>query len=145
MEIKLNIGIGDLKFGFNRVQIEEIIGSPDLERVDEDNDNQVILAYNSLNLRLTLYRSEKMRMGYIECSHPLLTFQSKKLIGEDINYIKEQVFRIASNDWEIENYHSFDSHFYESTWLILYSEFEKVNRIELGVPLKNGEDYNWPK
>src|SRR5690606_11376192 len=124
MEIKLNIGIGDLKFGFRRFQIEEVIGRPDLELVDEDDDNRVILVYNRLNLRLTLYRSEEMKMGYIECSNPLLTFQSQRLIGEDINYIKEQVFLMDSNEWEVENFHSFDSHFYEPTWLSLYSEFE---------------------
>ena len=42
MEIKLKIGIGDLKFGMTENEIIKILGKPNKRFMDEDDDNQLI-------------------------------------------------------------------------------------------------------
>jgi len=48
------------------------------------------------------------------------------------------------DEWELEEYHSFSTHFNDKYWLTLHSEFESVTNLELGVPFENDEDYKWP-
>lgn len=49
-----------------------------------------------------------------------------------------------SESWEKEEYDSFNIYFLESDWLTLNVEYERVTDIELGVPFKNEDEYDWP-
>jgi len=79
MELKPEIGIGNLKFGMKITEVENILGKPDIERIDKDNENRLILVFNNQKLRLTFYESENRRLGYIETSNPNLTFNGIKI------------------------------------------------------------------
>ncbi len=144
MELVPEIGIGRLKFGISRSEAERILGKPDIERFDGDDSNRKILVFNNESIRLTFYVDENMRLGYIESSNPTLTFKTRRIIGESIDIVKINVLEIENKDWEIENFHSFDTHFFEPTWLTLHSEYEKVTNVELGVPIVD-DAYKWPK
>jgi len=145
MEIKPEIGIGDLKFGMKLTDVKKILGNPDRERAEKDDEHRIIVVFNKHRLRLTFYENENNRLGYIITSNPNLTYNGNKIINSNIDFIKNEVFRNIISEWEIEDYESFISHFEEKYWLTLHSEFETVTTFELGVPFKNEEEYKWPK
>ena len=145
MEIKPEIGIGELKFGMKPSDVKNLLGNPDYEKVEQDDENKLNLVYNTERLRLTFYESENNRLGYIITSNSNLTFNGIKIINSKIDYVKNEVFKIIIKKWEIEDYHSFISHFEEKYWLTLHSEFETVTNFEIGVPFGSDEDYKWPK
>jgi len=145
MELKLETGIGDIKFGMKKSEVEQILGLPDRVRIEEDDDDKLMLDYNALNLRLSFYPKEEDKLGYIECSNKKLTFKGKRFIDTSIDLVKKEMFGEIISDWEINEYRSFTAHFNEKYWFTLQSDYEKVIEIELGVPFENGETYKWPK
>jgi len=145
MEIKLEIGIDNIKFGMKKSEVEQIIGQPDRARIDEDDDNKLMLDYNALNLRLSFYPKEENKLAYIECSNKNLTFNGKKIIDLNIDFVKKVIFGDVISEWEVSDYRSFTAHFNEKYWFTLQSDYEKVTEIELGVPFVNEETYKWPK
>ena len=46
--------------------------------------------------------------------------------------------------WEIGDYELFQTHFNEPNWLTLHSEFGEIHEIEMGVPFKNENEYDFP-
>lgn len=145
MEIKPKIGIDNLKFGMSQKEIFEVLGSHDRKRVDQDDDEQLLLEYFSLKLRLTVYLNEKFRLGYMRTSNPDLTFNGHKIIGSAIEFAKNEIFGKIIKDWEIEEYDFFITHSNDEFWLTLDVEYGTVTNVELGVTFKNEEEYNWPE
>lgn len=144
MKIKPEIGIGSLKFEMKRTEVEDILGKPDTERVDNEKDGCLILVFNDQKMRLTFYEREHQRLGYIESSNPKLNFNDNKILNANIDFVKEDIFGELSTVWELEEYHSFSTHFNDKYWLTLHSEYELVTNLELGVPFENEEDFKWP-
>ena len=145
MEIKLKIGISNLVFGMTQKDVIQILGNPDENRFDKDDDNKLIYVYYKQKMRLTFYVSENNRLGYIESANEKLTFNKFSVINTEVKTAKENIFGQAITDWEIEDYNSFSTHFNEKFWFTLHIEYGIVSDIEIGVPLKTEEDYDWPK
>ena len=145
MELKLEIGIDDIKFGMKKSEVEQILGPPNRVRLEEDDDDKLMLDYNDLNLRLSFYPKEEDKLGYIECSNKDLTFKGQKFIDLNIDLVKSELFGDIISDWEVDEYRSFTAHFNEEFWFTLQSDYDKVIEIELGVPFENRETYKWPK
>lgn len=144
MEVKPEIGIGELTFGMKRAQVEKILGKPDIEKTDQDHENKLILVFNSTKFRLTYYKNEDNRLGYIETSNPEISFNGIPILGTPIDIAENEVFGEFIEEWTLEEYHTFSTHFNERYWLTLHSEFEVVTQLELGVPFENDEAYKWP-
>ena len=145
MEIKPEIGIGELKFGMKKAEVKKILGNPDSEKTDKEDENRIQLVYNKHRIRLTFYTDENNRLGYILTSNPNLSYNGNSIINENIDFIKNEVFKKIINNWEIDDYPSFTAHFNEKYWLNLDTEFETVTSFELGVPFENDDEYKWPK
>ncbi len=144
MEIHLRKGVGKLKFGMTFVEVEKILGQPDRTKVDPDDSDEVIWEFNDLKLRLTFYKSENDRLGYIRCSNARLKLYKHTLIDSKIGEVINDVTSITKY-WEKEKYDLFATYFNEEYWLTLNVEYERVTSMELGVPFKNDEEYDWPK
>ena len=145
MELKLKIGIGELKFGMSQSECIQILGQPNRTILDEDDENELILQFNLYKTRLTFYKNENGKLGYIRTANPDLRFKGKLIINESISVLKNNVFLKECYDFEREDLESFYTHFNEENWLTLHEEYGEVTDIELGVPFKkNNEDYNWP-
>ena len=144
MELKPNIGIGNIKFGMTKNAIIQTLGMPDKIKIEEDDSDSQYLEYNSHNLRLTIYKNEEDRLGYIYSSHKDLTYNGLLIIDQDIDVVKREVFRDLVKTWEIEDYDFFSVHGDDLNWLTLNEEFGKVKSVEIGVPWKNEEEYDWP-
>ena len=144
MNIHLKQGIDKLRFGMTRPEVERIFGKPRQELIDSDDENELIWEYTDKKIRLTFYQNQAGRLGYIRSSNSSLTLNDLKIIDKKIEDVKGQ---IDSNpeSWEKEDYESFCTYFHENNWLTLNVEYERVTDIELGVPFKNEDEYDWPK
>jgi hypothetical protein len=59
-----------------------IYGKPDRNYKDED-DN-VIFAYNTLKIRLTFYKEEEFKLGYMVASNPKLELFGNKVVRKSV-------------------------------------------------------------
>jgi len=143
MEIILQKGIENLRFGMTEFQCREILGIPDREVIDSDNDEINILEYYDLKLRLSFYLSQNNRFGYLRSSNPGLTFGNQVLFDAQIEFAKNLVFRDFDLEWEIEEYDLFTTHFNKENWITLHVEYGRINEVELGVPMVN-DKHIWP-
>ena len=81
MEIKLKYGIDNLLFGMKEQDVTKILGKPDSSYKDEDEN--VVFVYNSRKLRLTFYKEEDYRLGYMTTSNPIVKLFNTTLIGKN--------------------------------------------------------------
>ncbi len=144
MELKPKIGIDNLKFGMTRKEVIEILNAPDRILKNEGDENELILEWNLKKIRLTFYQNENDRFGYLRTINPELKFNEKKIIGAELEFVKQQVFSEIITDWEIDEYDFLTTHFNEQNWLTLHVEYGIVTEFEIGVPFENDEDYKWP-
>jgi hypothetical protein len=145
MNLELGIGIGNIKFGIKQNNVKHLLGSPDEIRIDGEEENRTIWVYNEKKLRLTFYKDEEDKLGYIETSNSKLIFKKKIIISKSVKKVKEEVLKGFIEEWEIEKHHSFTTHFNETWWITLTEEYNEIVSIELGVPFLDDETYNWPK
>lgn len=138
MIINLKNGIDQLLFGMKQKEVEAIYGQPNKQFKDEDG-NQIYL-YNDQKLRLTFYADEEFRLGYIISSNPEIIILDKKVIGRNVDEIKND---LPFKSWEIEEFDSTENHFNESNWLILQTEYNEVIRVEVGAIIKDNDEFDW--
>lgn len=146
MTIKPGIGINDIKFGMTESQILNLIVKPNKIVVDEDDeDKNRVYQYDELKLRLTFYNKYKGKLGYIRVANPKIKIKGNLIIGIRI----EDVFKsygLSNENWNEEDYFTFNSYFNEKIWTTLNEEYGVVTDIEFGYLFDNkGENPNWPK
>jgi len=145
MEVKPKIGLEQLIFGMSRNEVLDLLGRPDQIKADELDATEQHLEWHELKLRLTFSSAEQDRLTYIVSTHPDLHYAGHKLIDEGLDKLKDEVFADLNPDWEFDDYGRFQTHFDETHWLSLHSEFGKLTEIQIGVPFKNEIDYQWPE
>ena len=89
MKINLKHGIDQLVFGMKQNDVIAIYGKPNRNYKDED-DN-VIFSYNVLKMRLTFYREEDFKLGYIVASSSDMELFENKIIGKKISDVKSEL------------------------------------------------------
>lgn len=144
MIIHLKQGIDKLRFGMTRPEVERIYGKPDRALMDSEDENELIWEYTAKKLRLTFYQNEADRLGYIRSSNSKLTINKLTIIDSKIEDLRIAIDPNTEN-WEKEDYDTFQCYFHESHWLTLNVQYERVTDVELGVPFKNENEYDWPK
>ncbi len=138
MKVNPKNGIDQLLFGMQQKDVIALYGTPDKEF--EDEEQNIIFLYNSLQLRLTFYQDEAMKLGYMITSNPEVTLLDKKVIGLDVESIKKE---LPFKSWEEEDFDSTENHFNESNWLVLQSEFGKIIRVEIGAIINDKDEFEW--
>lgn len=138
MKVNPKNGIDQLLFGMQQKDVIAIYGTPDKEF--EDEEQNIIFLYNKLQLRLTFYQDEAMKLGYMITSNPEVTLLDKKVIGLDVETIKKE---LPFKSWEEEDFDSTENHFNESNWLVLQSEFGKIIRVEIGAIINDNDEFEW--
>ena len=128
------------------MKTEEVIkklGKPDKIYQDEEDENELLYQYNKLKIKFTFYQEHEGKLGYIRCSNPDLTFKGKPVIQAPIDKVKGEVFAQLIKKWDVEDYNSFVTYISEEHSLVLNVEYDEITDIELGVPVKNEEEYDW--
>ena len=144
MELKPKIGIDNLTFGLNKLEVIKILGEPNRVFEMEDDDNELTLEWNEKKLRLTFYKNENEKFGYLRTSNTKLTYNGHLIINSNSQFAKEEIF-CELLEWEKEEYEFLTVYFNENYWLSLNCEYGKVIDIEMGVTFKDDENYDWPK
>ena len=128
-------GIAGLLFGMKTQQVESILGAPDRQYRDEDEN--IIYLYSTHKLRLTFYADEAFRLGYAITSNKQATLLGYTVIGKPLD---EMLEALPFKSWEREDFDSVTNHFNESNWLTLQSEYGEVIRIEIGAMIDEVTD-----
>ena len=138
MTVNLKNGIDKLLFGMKQKDVELLYGKPSKQFNDEDGN--VICLYNQQKWSLTFYEDEAFRLGYIICTHPDATILDKKIIGRNIEVVKNE---LPFKSWTKEDFDTTENHFNESNWLILQSEYNDVIRVEIGAIINDNDEFDW--
>ncbi|CAM2750924.1 MULTISPECIES: hypothetical protein [Flavobacterium] len=141
MKINLKSGIEQLLFGMKQNDVTAIYGKPDRNYKDED-DN-VILVYNKLKMRLTFYQEEELRLGYIVASSPKLELFGNLIIDKPIASVKKDLAAKGITKFTQEEFDTFENYFNEENWFILQTEFEEVVKFEIGAIINQKDEFDW--
>ncbi|MGL4385781.1 MAG: hypothetical protein ACRCS4_10850 [Flavobacterium sp.] len=141
MKINLKSGIEQLLFGMKQNDVTTIYGKPDRNYKDED-DN-VILVYNKLKMRLTFYQEEELRLGYIVASSPKLELFGNLIIDKPIASVKKELAAKGITKFTQEEFDTFENYFNEENWFILQTEFEEVVKFEIGAIINQKDEFDW--
>lgn len=141
MKINLKSGIEQLLFGMKQNDVTAIYGKPDRNYKDED-DN-VILVYNKLKMRLTFYQEEDLRLGYIVASSPKLELFGNFIIDKPIASVKKELAAKGITKFTQEEFDTFENYFNEENWFILQTEFEEVVKFEIGAIINQKDEFDW--
>lgn len=141
MKINLKNGIEKLLFGMKQNDVNAIYGKPDRNYKDED-DN-VIFVYNKLKMRLTFYKDEDLKLGYIVASSPDLELFGNKVIGKKISEVKKDLAAKGITKFTQEEFDTFENYFNEDNWIILQTEFDEVVKFEIGAIINQKDEFDW--
>ncbi|CAN1529806.1 hypothetical protein MCETHM1_01353 [Flavobacteriaceae bacterium] len=141
MKINLKIGIDKLIFGMKQNDVIALYGKPDRNYKDED-DN-VILAYNTLKIRLTFYAEEELKLGYLVASSPNLELFGNKIINRKITDVKKDLAQKGITKFTQEEFDTYENCFNEENWIILQTEFEEVVKFEIGAIINAKDEFDW--
>jgi hypothetical protein len=141
MQIKPKFGIDKLIFGMKQNDVIALYGKPNKNYKDED-DN-VIFQYNNLKMRLTFYKDEAFKLGYIVASSADLELFDKKIIGRKINEVKNELTQKGVTKFTQEEFDTFENYFNEDYWIILQTEFEEVVKFEIGAIINAKDEFDW--
>ena len=141
MKINLKNGIDKLIFGMTQKDVTAVYGTPDRNYKDEDEN--VIFVYNSHKMRLTFYKDEAFRMGYIVASRPDLELFGNKVIGKNIKDVKKELASKSITKFTQEEFDTFENYFNEDNWLLFQTEFEEVVKLEVGAIINDKDEFDW--
>ena len=141
MKINLKNGIEKLIFGMKQTDVTAIYGKPDRNYKDED-DN-IIFAYNAQKMRLTFYKEEDFKLGYIVASRSDLELFGKTVIGRKIEDVKKELLLKGLKTFTQEDFDTFENYFNEENWIILQTEFDEVVKFEIGAIINDKDEFDW--
>ena len=141
MKINLKNGIDQLIFGMKQKDVTAIYGKPDRNYKDED-DN-VIFAYNTLKIRLTFYKEEDFKLGYMVASNPNLELFGQKVINRKISEVKKELTTKGVAKFTQEEFDTFENYFNEDNWIIFQTEFDEVVKVEVGAIINQKDEFDW--
>lgn len=141
MKINLKEGIDKLLFGMKQNNVIDLYGNPNRKYRDED-DN-LIFSYNSLKMRLTFYKEEELKLGYIVASSPDLDLFGNKIIGKKINDAKNELANKGIVKFTQEDFDTFENYFNEDNWFILQAEFNEIVKFEIGAIINDKDEFDW--
>lgn len=142
MEIKLKYGIDNLLFGMKEHDVIKILGKPDSSYKDEDEN--VVFIYNSRKLRLTFYKEEDFRLGYMTTSNLMVKLFNTSLIGKNWSEVYPILEKNKVKYFESDTSEGILSYFNEENWLFFHLDYNEIVKIELGAVFKEKEDdFDW--
>ena len=141
MKINLKSGIDKLLFGMKQNDVIAIYGKPNKNYKDED-DN-LILVYNKLKMRLTFYIEEDLKLGYIVASADDLVLNGNTIINKKITDVKSELSKSGITKFTQESFDTFENYFNEDNWFILQTEFDEVVKFEIGAIINNKDEFDW--
>lgn len=141
MILKPQFGLDKMLFGMLPKGIQSLYGMPN-EQIKDDEGNDIWI-YTDKKLKLTFYKEENQKLGYIVSSNPNLSFNSFELIGKTENEVIAWFKKHHINTFEITYNEEQTSYFNEDNWLLLHFDFSVLVKIEVGAIIKNEDEFDW--
>lgn len=141
MKINPKIGIDELIFGMLQKDVEALYGKP--EKTYKDDEENIIFQYNKQKMRLTFYKDEGFKLGYIVASSPELIFFDKKVIARPVSELQKELGQKGLAKWEREEFDTLENFFNEPNWIILQAEFDEVVKVEIGAIINDKDEFEW--
>ncbi len=105
-EIKAGVGLGVLKFGMDRNQVQMILGAPEEKDTffykEEGNSEAESWYYDSIDLSLEFDAEEDWKLVTIEINSEAYTFHGSALVGQSKEALKAELKKHNIEDWEHE-------------------------------------------
>jgi len=141
MKINPKTGIDKLIFGMLQKDVEAIYGKPNKSFKDEDENT--IYQYNKPKLRLTFYKDEDFKLGYIVGSSQDLELLDKKVIGRPVTEVQKELTSKDFTKWEKEEFDTLENYFNEPNWMIFQTEFDDIVKVEVGAIINAKDEFEW--
>lgn len=141
MKINPKTGIDKLIFGMLQKDVEALYGKPSKSFTDEDDNT--IFQYNQQKLRLTFYKDENFKLGYIVSSNQELDLLGKKVIGRPVAEVQKELTGKEFAKWEKEEFDTLENYFNEANWMIFQTEFDDVVKVEVGAIINEKDEFEW--
>ena len=141
MKINLHTGIDQLIFGMKQNDVINAYGKPD--KTYNDEEDNVVLVYNKPKFRLTFYKEEDLRLGYIVSASTDLELFGFKIIGRPMAEVKKDLATKKIIKYLSETIDTLDNEFNEENWFILQAEFNEIVKFELGALINDDDEFEW--
>lgn len=141
MKINPKTGIDKLIFGMLQKDVEALYGKPNKSFKDEDENT--VYQYNDTKLRLTFYKDEDFKLGYIVGSNQELVLLDHKVIGRPVTEVQKELNSKDFAKWEKEEFDTLENYFNEANWMILQTEFDTVVKVEVGAIINAKDEFDW--
>ncbi|WP_335920989.1 hypothetical protein [Shewanella algae] len=128
MEVKLGIGLSDIRFGLDQIYLTKQLGEP--SKIDTDNDGFPLLQYNKL--MCTFWIDEADGLHWIQCSNPALSIQGINIIGLDVDEAISKLKIIFGTKYEFEDYGSMESYYFQEHEFEVQTEYGVVTTVCFG-------------
>lgn len=141
MEIKLKYGIDNLLFGMKEQDVTKILGKPDTQYKDEEEN--VVLLYNARKLRLIFYKEEAFRLGYMTTTNPLVKLFATTIIGKNWSEVYPVLEKNKVKTFETDTSEGMMSYFNEENWLFIHVDYNEIVKIEVGAVFSDKDEFDW--
>ena len=141
MEIKLKYGIDNLLFGMKEQDVTKILGKPDTQYKDEEEN--VVLLYNARKLRLIFYKEEAFRLGYMTTTNPLVKLFATTVIGKNWSDVYPVLEKNKVKAFETDTSEGMMSYFNEENWLFIHVDYNEIVKIEVGAVFSDKDEFDW--
>lgn len=126
----LKINSAWLLFGTSMKDIKRILGKAN--KIYTTDDDNIRWQYYDYFIELSFEKNDNYALGWIEVYNKSLEIFDQKFIGKNkdevVEYFNSKVCEVP----EYEDYHSFESIFYEKIWVELQFQFDKLYNINFG-------------
>jgi hypothetical protein len=141
MEIKLKYGIDNLLFGMKEQDVTKILGKPDTQYKDEEEN--VVFMYNTRKLRLIFYKEEAFKLGYMTTSNPVVKLFNTTIIGKNWSDVFPVLEKHKVKSFETDTVEGMMSYFNEENWLFVHVDYNEIVKIEIGAVFSDKDEFDW--
>ena len=141
MEIKLKYGIDNLLFGMKEQDVIKILGKPDTQYKDEEEN--IVFMYNARKLRLIFYKEEALKLGYMTTTNPIVKLFNASIIGKNWSDAQPILEKNKVKSFETDTIEGMMSYFNEENWLFIHLDYNEIVKIEVGAVFSDKDEFDW--
>jgi hypothetical protein len=141
MEIKLKYGIDNLLFGMKEQDVTKILGKPDTQYKDEEEN--IVFMYNARKLRLIFYKEEAFKLGYMTTTNPIVKLFNTTIIGKNWSDVLPVLEKHKVKSFETDTVEGMMSYFNEENWLFIHVDYNEIVKIEVGAVFSDKDEFDW--
>lgn len=141
-------GIGKLRFGLERPEVEKLVGEPDEIEPAENSDEIEYWHYDTLGLSLAFDARERMRLSTIVCANDEVKLFGENLIGMDrdriVDLLQKKGHKNLSFTEDYDNGDKLETIEADDIELLFWLHEGEVTEVQFGPFFLDEDTINWP-